>query len=77
MTSLPSQTVLAALPSRNEAPIPSQDILKRLGVESPSASQRGSLSRALERLETLELVERWNSWRGRRATGYLWRRTEP
>ena len=77
MTDSSSQTVLAALPARDDAPIPAQDIFKRLGVESPSASQRGSLFRALERLEKLELAERWSSWRGQRAKGYLWRRTKP
>jgi hypothetical protein len=77
MTNLLPRTVLATLPTRHEAPIPPQDIFRRLGVKSPSASQRRSLSLALERLETLELAERWNGWQGRRGKGYLWRRTNP
>ncbi len=42
--------ILAALPNRDERPIPCSEIFKRLGVDNPSPSQRASLSRSLTRL---------------------------
>jgi hypothetical protein len=73
--SLLQDGILSILPSRFEQAIGVGEIFKRLGVERPTASQRASLSRSLERLRQRNFIAPFEPETYRRGRGYLWRKT--
>lgn len=72
MTSPFQVAILAVLPNRSEEAIPPQEILRRLGIERPTPSQRASLSRSLSRLAARGLVVRFRQ--NIESRNYNWRR---
>jgi hypothetical protein len=67
--------ILAALPPRNEKPIPPSELFKRLGVNLPTPSQRASLSRSLARLTKSGDVLCYETEVYRQGKGFLYSRS--
>jgi DNA-binding MarR family transcriptional regulator len=70
--SLLQSGILRALPDRHEQCIRVGEIFKRLGVASPTASQRASLSRSLKRLADNGLAQRYYPHLCLPGNGDLW-----
>jgi DNA-binding MarR family transcriptional regulator len=79
MNSFQQSGILAALsqPWEGRPYMPSSEILRRLGTEKPTASQRVSLTRSLTRLAKRGLVVRCRAELRRRGNGYLWELKRP
>jgi DNA-binding MarR family transcriptional regulator len=74
MNSFQQSGILEALsqPWEGRTYMPASEILRRLGNERPTASQRVSLTRSLTRLARRGLVVRYHAEICRQGNGYLW-----
>jgi hypothetical protein len=65
------ERILAALPLSPDQTIPTSVILRRIGIERPTGSDRAAVSRSLSRLWDRGLVQRWNPKPRRQGNGSL------
>jgi hypothetical protein len=52
--------------------IPKNVILRRIGIDRPTASHRAEISRSLSRLWDCDLIKKWHPYPCRQGKGPLW-----
>src|ERR1700676_5529832 len=68
--------ILAVLPLSPEAPMPTGEVMERMGISRPSNAERAAISRSLARSAEHGLVLRWHAEIRLSGNGNLWSRAK-